>query len=427
VIESNGSGPQGPLPFSMAAVEAPPTRHAKLVLVTPEGVVLGKLPSFPASTPWWMDAQALVTGARARFGLEVTVIRLLEAELPSAHGGAVTYLAEVDGAVAGERRRLRDLGLEPWPGRLADHPLRPGYARHGGPAADLRWADEVLARRGLARTGPAKQMRTWNLSSLWRLPTGEGGAWLKVVPRFFAHEGEVLARLCGEHVPVLLGHDGPRILMDEIPGDDRYDAPLIERLAMIDLLVDLQARWLGRIDELLAMGLPDWRGPALTEAIAVLVERAGPDLTPGDRAELDRFVEGLPSRFEAIDSCGLVDGLVHGDFHPGNVRGDASRLVILHWGDTGVGHPLLDLPVFLARATEADHATIYSHWQAAWRGLVPGSDPERATTMLAPIAAARQALIYQRFLDGIEPSEHPYHQADVPRWLGRTVELLFAG
>jgi hypothetical protein len=36
---------------------------------------------------------------------------------------------------------------------------------------------------------------------------------------------------------------------------------------------------------------------------------------------------------------------------------------------------------------------------------------------LRPIAALRNAAVYAHFLDNIEPSEHPYHAADVPFWL----------
>jgi hypothetical protein len=57
------------------------------------------------------------------------------------------------------------------------------------------------------------------------------------------------------------------------------------------------------------------------------------------------------------------------------------------------------------------------------RRAVPGSDPERAATFLAPIAAARQAVIYQEFLDAIEPSEHSSHRQDPADWLARTAAL----
>jgi hypothetical protein len=42
------------------------------------------------------------------------------------------------------------------------------------------------------------------------------------------------------------------------------------------------------------------------------------------------------------------------------------------------------------------------------------------------MAAARQAVIYQAFLDRIEASEQVYHRIDVPEWLERTVAILRA-
>ena len=62
---------------------------------------------------------------------------------------------------------------------------------------------------------------------------------------------------------------------------------------------------------------------------------------------------------------------------------------------------------------------VQRHWAQAWREAVPGSDPQRAADLLAPVAAARQAVIYRAFLDRIEPSEHPYHRDDPARWLAR--------
>lgn len=168
-----------------------PPRLARLVLVKPDGAVAGALPPFPVSEPWWQDAESVVTAARERHAIDVTLLRLLEAELPAPPGGTVTYLAEVAQPVA----------AEPWHGTLSDHPLRMHWARAGGPAADVAWAQSELASRGVQSTGPAEEVRTWNLSSLWRLPVQGGNAWLKVVPPFFEHEGSILERLQGGPVP----------------------------------------------------------------------------------------------------------------------------------------------------------------------------------------------------------------------------------
>ncbi len=396
----------------MTAAPIPP-RFARLVLVRPDGEVVGALPPFPVETPWWQEAEPVVKGAREHHAIDVTVLRLLEAELSLPHGGTVTYVAEVAPPVTAEA----------WDGSLDDHPLRMPWAKPGGPAADVAWAESQLAERGMRRIGPAQQVRTWNLSSLWRLPVEGQTAWLKCVPTFFAHEGRILELLQGGPVPTLIAHDAQRLLLAEIPGDDLWDAPTPRLMEMIALLVNLQREWLERIDELLALGLPDWRAPTLAPAIERLVERVGPQLTTDDQVTLDTFLNDLADRFAQVAACGLPDTLVHGDFHPGNFRGDDTSLVLLDWGDCGVGHPLLDEPAFLDRVPTDAVGTARRHWHAAWTSGIHGSDPDRASQLLRPVAAARQALIYQKFLDGIEPSERVYHAADPGNWLRRTAEL----
>ncbi len=175
------------------------------------------------------------------------------------------------------------------------------------------------------------------------------------------------------------------------------------------------------------MGLPDWRGPALGAAIADVVERTREEIAAEDRVTLGDFVRGLPGRFDDVARCGFKDSLVHGDFHPGNFRGDGRSLTLLDWGDSGVGHPLLDQPAFLDAIPNDAAGAVRAHWLQQWREAVPGTDPVRASMLLAPIATARQAVIYRRFLDNIEPSEQPYHRADPAKWLNRTAALVREG
>jgi hypothetical protein len=384
------------------------------VLVTPDGSLLGCLPPVECATPWWQEIFPVVEAVRARHGIDITVLRLLEAERRQPGGGLVTYLAETE----------RPVVAELWAGTLDDHPLRMPWARPGGPAKDLAWAGEVMDDHGLRISGKPRQVRTWNLSSIWSIPTEAGPVWLKVVPPFFAHEGDMIERLEGGPVPHLLGHDGPRVLLRGIPGEDLYEATRRQLLQMVSQLVRLQSGWLQRMDELTAMGIPDWRGPALTGAIASVVNQTANDLAPAERDTLAALVDGLPARFAALAECGIGNTLVHGDFHPGNHRGIGDEITILDWGDSGIGHPLLDQPAFFEKVSEADRTVVCDHWNRRWRGAVPGSDPARAAELLAPVAAARQAVIYRKFLDNIEPSERAYHRDDPAMWLRRTAALL---
>jgi Phosphotransferase enzyme family len=383
-----------------------PGRTVTLVLCSGAVGVLGALPPFDVPTPYWQAVDDVVAGAHARFSVDVTILRLLRATRPTAtDGGPVTYLAEVD--------RPPRLDLAPWPtDPLAEQPRRLSYARPGGPAADLAWATAALADAGRHSLGRPTQLRTWNLSSIWRLPTDRGFAWLKVVPPFYRHEARLLSLIGPPAVPEVLATDGERMLLADVPGDDQYaatGAPLVE---MVWLLAEVQRRWIGRVDDLLASGVPDRRAPATIASASWVLDRHAVELNKNDLRTLEKLVEELPRRFAAIEACGIPDALVHGDFHAGNVRGDAGRFVVLDWGDGAVGSPILDQLTFIARLGVDDRERVLAAWDAVWRDAVPGCDPSRSASLLGPVHALAGAVTYQRFLDEIEPDERPYHARD---------------
>ena len=392
-------------------------RRVTLVLCTGDGSVLGSLPPLEVGLPWWPEARPVVEAARAAHGIDVTLLRLLDGEPTEigTGGGRVTYLAEV--------ACRPTIPLAPWRRALPDDPLRMTWAIPGGPAADVAWADSMLEGRGTPRTGAPRQVRTWNLSSLWRLPIEGGAAWLKVVPPFFAHEGRILERLDPAIVPRLLASDGPRLLLEEIPGEDRYAATGEALLRMVALLVELQVGWSARLDELLAVGAPDWRAARLQQLAEDALARTAQELDPSEIETLEALVAGIAVRLDEVSSCGIPDTLVHGDFHPGNVRGPDERLVLLDWGDCGIGHPLLDQAAFLAGLREEDASAVRAQWARAWRAALPTCEPERAASLLEPVAAIRQAVIYRSFLDRIERSERVYHASDPAHWLRRAATV----
>jgi Phosphotransferase enzyme family len=386
-------------------------RTVTLVLVDRSGAPIGALAPFQVENPWWPDAGPVVAGARDVYGVDVTVLRLIHAQSgpadPRGKGGSVTYAVEA---------AISPPDLLPWAGSISEDPRRAAWARPGGPAADLTWADAVLNSMGRQRSGRAEQIKTWNLSSIWRLPTLDGDTWLKAVPPFFAHEGALIRAIGSPTVPTLLGTEPGRALMGDVPGENQFGAPVDLMLEMVDFLVSLQTKWLDRLPELLALGIPDWRAGRLGPALAHLVERCGTELGIEERRALDRLVSGLPNRLTEVDSCGVPPTLVHGDFHLGNFRGEAGSLVLMDWGDSFIGHPLLDMTAMLVHVGDAKQL-VRQRWIQAWAEAVPGSDPAQAAELLEPVALLRNALVYRSFLDQIESSEHPYHAADVPMWL----------
>lgn len=395
------------------ALESLSTREVTLIVVR-DSELRGSIGPLKVSTPWWQDIEPI-----ARLFPQLVVLRLLDVHAPAGatSGGAVRYLAEAIGPnhPGGVKLDTLDLAAVPEDLTLHDDPLRMPWAKPGGPDLDLEWVASLVEI-----TGAPVQHRTWNLSAIWSVPTADGEVWLKCLPPFLSHEGLVLAALADQAVPRLLGRDAHRLLLGPMPGRDGYDATLEDRKALIDALLAIQLTTTNRIQTLLTAGVPDRRWSALLDAArAVVVERAPED------ARLRSLVDHADARVQALLECGLDDVLAHTDAHPGNARigQGVGSPIWFDWGDSAIGSPLLDLAVLDRPGTGfADELTDY--WLGSWQRARPDSEPHRAWELARPLASLLGAVVYQRFLDGIERSERVYHDADVPACLRRAADLV---
>lgn len=393
--------------------EAGPGRDVTVVLATADEGVLGALPPFVVATPYWQDVAAVVKTVSRLYRIEVVVLRLLRAEADTPpDGGRVTYLAETGS--------IPRISLDSWCGGdpLAPEPSRAPYAELGGPAADLRRAAALLADVGREPTGRPEQIRTWNLSSLWRLPTAGGPVWLKSVPPMFAHEGPLIEFLrgLGAPVPQVLGRwttaRGSGVLLAEVDGDDHYGAGAAVVTAIARRLVDVQIAVADHLGELAALGVPDGRDEVVAAAAQALLRRIASELSREERVAADRLVADLPRRLADVAACGLPVTLVHGDAHPGNARGPGHEPILLDWGDSRIGQPAVDLAHLVSQLPAAEAARVLCSVAEVWGRAVPGSDARRAAVLAAPVDALAGAIAWQGFLDRIEPDERPYHEGD---------------
>jgi Ser/Thr protein kinase RdoA (MazF antagonist) len=414
-----------------AATERQPQgRRARAVLLRRDGRTLGCLPTIDLAESRWMETADLLAALLERFGLDSMVLRLVSASTDHIEPGAeVTYAVEVLGELP------PGLPLTPCD-RVAlggdTDPLRIPWARVGGVQGDIAWADRELATIGRRRTGPAEQVRTWNLSLLLRLPSDRGIVWLKHVPPLLRHEGSVLrlVRDEGASVPAVLAADSQSglLLLEDVRGEDLYAPDEALTIRMVETLVALQHRMTSRRDAIQAAGGPDWTRATLLRDLLGLAGRddVRAELDGAEQAALDRLVANLPARLDALYACGLDDTLIHGDFHPANHRFDGRTLVLLDWGDSGIGHPLFDMTAFLKRVPPEQLDRVRAAWVAAWKDPYPHADVSRAAELIRPIAALRQALVYRKILDSIEESEWIYHRDDPAAWLRRAIALATA-
>ncbi|SEH03185.1 Ser/Thr protein kinase RdoA involved in Cpx stress response, MazF antagonist [Nonomuraea solani] len=385
---------------------------------------LGVVGPFAVDVPWWADVTPVVAHLRQALGVDVLVLRLLEVDGgEGGRGGHVTYHVE-----ALER---------PGPGRLTTPPADPadptGTADPAGPAGPagpavlngperlrmpwaridglrelLGWAADALTTAGRPLSGPIRQHRTWNLSGLFRLPTARGPVWLKATPPFATDEATVIgafAALDPSLVPGVVASGPRRILLEHLPGEDCWDASAETIGSAVTRLAAAQAELVGAVPP----GLPDRRGPVVAGRVRdLLAGDVGRELTA---EEVDRAYE-LVERWPTLAECGLPDTLVHGDFHPGNWRGDGGPPAVVDFADAHLGNPVLDGIRARDWLPAAKRPVAAEAWIKAWAARVPGCDPARALAIAEPLSHLSYAVRYQEFLDGIEPSERIYHLGD---------------
>ncbi|MFJ5880480.1 phosphotransferase family protein [Kitasatospora cineracea] len=388
------------------------------VVVEWQGELLGAVGPFAAQSPSWAQVGEVAGAAARAAGVPLAVLRLLSvAGGEGGRGGEAVYLA-----VAAERPTG---ALAPVDTEDVGHPLRLRWASADGLAAEWAWADGELAALGRARSGPVEQVRSWNLSALSRFPTGEGLVWLKSTPPFAVSEAAVIARAGRADpglVPRVLAADGRRVLLADVPGVDCWGVPEDGMLGVVDRWAAVQAATAADGPG----GLVDCSPAALAERFPALLERLRPELSAAEYAQGRELAGRLPVLAAELAACGLPLTLVHGDFHPGNWRFDGERPTVLDFSDASWGHPALDGLRPKPFLSPERWANLRSRWTDAWRTLAPDSDPERALELAPPLVHVHFALRYQEFLDGIEPSEHPYHAGDPAAEVRRALRALRA-
>jgi phosphotransferase family enzyme len=382
---------------------------------------LGSIGPLPVDVPWWAEVGPVAEVVEGALGVPVTVLRLLTVEGgEGARDGHVTYHVEAGGRPS--------VALRPAVVGIGDDPLRLPWATAAGLAELLAWASGVVPV-----TGRPVQHKSWNLAALLRLPVADGVVWLKATPPFAADEAAVIAVVAGVDpglAPRVLASAPGRLLLADLPGEDLWQASDEQVTSTITRWVAAQAA--------IAHDLPTYRGVGASghpdnppagahdRRVSVLAARVdalldgpvGAEVGPGTVAR----VRAMRPRWAALEACGLPDTLVHGDFHPGNWRGEPGHPpVVLDFADAYWGNPVQDGLRAIDYLPAERRPTARKAWVDAWRAAVPDARPEEALEIAEPLAHLADAVRYQEFLDGIEPSERIYHLGDPAAAIHRAV------
>jgi hypothetical protein len=325
----------------------------------------------------------------------------------------------------------------------------------GWQAEALGWATDTLTGLGRRIVGEIEQPHVRPWSTAFRIPTDTGPAWLKATGPGSAHEGpllEVFRRRGVERVvlplavhparPWLLSDDaGPTLRATRPAGDGDHDLGAWERILREYAVLQRSLESAPAVDDMLAVGTPDGRPPALPGELARLLDDDVPwsRLTAGEseagltaRALLrDRFAR-IAAGADELDGLGVAASIQHDDLHGGNILVGPDGDRFFDWGDGVVAHPFSTLTVtFNSIASKTERSLddpvfdrLRDVYLEAWSDVAPRADLLRAVGLARDLGCIGRSLAWERALGGLEVAEMDAFEDSVAGWLMELADRL---
>jgi Phosphotransferase enzyme family len=294
-------------------------------------------------------------------------------------------------------------------------PLRAPWTRPGWYERACTWIEQSLAAARLPRATAIVQHRHWGISAVMRVDTRNGRYWFKALFEHFRNEPPATAFIAGLAPGATAGvvaWDGGEgwMLLEDLPGetapDEHGHRPAFEHLAR------LQAVARDRNEELLAAGCA--RRPLIEipgDLANVLDDPMLAEWLPRDSAGPERIVDWLAGAVMQVEQLGLPDVLVHGDFHPGNVRLAGDRTVIFDWSDAAIAKPFVDVMTW-ATWLPLDPTARDPLWRSfadVWSDVLPPASWLELRPTLEGIAGAYHVVSYAGIVRSLDLLRRPEH------------------
>lgn len=219
------------------------------------------------------------------------------------------------------------------------------------------WIRAEAKRNSIQLTGEIEQPHAYAWSTVMRVPSSEGTLFFKATAGETIYEIALTEKLAGwfpDYLPDILAVDTIRgwMLMrdggETLRGSIRPTKDVKPWEPVITKYAELQIGLAEHVDEILALGIPDYRLAALPALYTQLLtdeESMMIDQEKGLTTADFRQLQNLTSRFEQIcanlAAFGIPESINHGDFHDGNILVKNGRITFFDWGDANVTHPFV--------------------------------------------------------------------------------------
>ncbi len=228
----------------------------------------------------------------------------------------------------------------------------------------ITWAKEYLTSKGHTIRGETETIREVPWSCVHRIATSIGIYYLKIIALPFAIETKLLPYLT-RFYPASLPHimatneDFHAMIMTDagVPLRDilqkKYQVNFIN--SAIEAYSSIQIGMISHVDQLLSLGVPDWRLSALPSLyLQLLSEEAtlkDDGLTHIEITKLRTLKPKIAELCRQLSEFQIPETIEHGDFHDNNILiGTDEQLVISDWGDAVISHPFFSLTSCLSSA-----------------------------------------------------------------------------
>jgi hypothetical protein len=213
------------------------------------------------------------------------------------------------------------------------------------------WTRGQLFRLGIEPRGDLTLERTRPWAAVASIETSDGRLWFKEPAPVMAFEPALTALVSErspDDCPEVVAWEGTRLLMRDagpqlrtLLETDAAAAPRWEDI--LPRYAEVQLAWIGDVDELLALGLPDKRPQALLADYPRLVsEVRGLDAVPVERARVAAQSFALEQTVAALEGPVPLT-VVHEEVHEANVFVLNGHPRFMDWGEGVVSHPFAGL------------------------------------------------------------------------------------
>ncbi len=225
------------------------------------------------------------------------------------------------------------------------------------------WLTTKLHEQNIELTGAIDQPHVRPWATVLRVPTSAGTIYFKGVSAAFGYEPALTAALAqwrSDCMPQVLATDPAEgwLLMRDAGVTLRTFIQTEQRcdrwFDLLPLYASVQIDLCARVDDLLALGVPDRRLsvlPTLYEQL--LAQRSAlligqPDgLTLDEYAQLRAWIPQVQSMCAELAQYKIPATLHHDDFHDANIFLQGDRVTFADWAESCVAHPFFSLVVML--------------------------------------------------------------------------------